>query len=71
MTKIYNTTQGDTWDSIALKFYNNEKMMHHLLEANPKYITIVVFSANIKLTIPELDASKLDVSSSDLPAWRR
>ncbi len=71
MVKIYNTTQGDTWDSIALKFYNDEKLLHYLLKANPNCLDIVVFSANIKLTIPDLDVSIMGTSNDDLPVWRR
>ncbi len=69
MPKTYITTQGDTWDSIALKFYGAETLMHHLLKANSQYLDVVQFSANIKLTIPEIDVSLIDTSI--LPTWRK
>lgn len=69
MAKTYLTTQGDTWDSIALKFYNDERLMHYILEANPMYLQTVVFSANVELNIPDIDVSKLN-TISNLPSWR-
>ncbi len=70
MAKTYTTTQGDTWDSIAYLIYGNEKLMHHLLEANPKHIGIVVFSANIVINVPDVDVSIMD-TNKNLPSWRR
>ncbi len=70
MAKTYFTVQGDTWDSIALKFYNNEKLMHCLLKANPKHLKTVVFSANVQLNIPKVDVSIIG-TNINLPSWRR
>ncbi len=71
MAKSYITVQGDTWDSIALKFYENEKLLHYLTKANPKYMDVVIFSANITLNIPELDVPIMGTSNDDVPYWRR
>ena len=68
--KVYRTTQGDTWDLIALKMYPNlggEKLMHMLTEANPKYIRTVIFEANVMLRIPEVNIPIV----SSLPPWKR
>jgi len=62
----YRTTQGDMWDSIARQVYGNEFYMHILVDANPKYRTVVIFSANCILTIPEITR---DVGVS-WPPWR-
>lgn len=70
MPKTYITTQGDTWDSIALKFYNDEKLFHHLIEANTKYIDVVIFSANIELIIPKINVPIMDTNNY-LPSWRK
>jgi len=53
MTK-YTTTQGDMWDSIARQLYNNETLMHILIDANPQYRNIAVFPANCVLLVPEI-----------------
>lgn len=70
MHNTYMTVQGDTFDSIAFKFYGNEKLFNYLLEANPKYINTVVFSANVELKIPTLDVSIMS-TNDNLPVWRK
>ncbi len=67
MPKTYITTQGDTWDSIAFKFYKNEKLMHRLIESNPKCLDIVIFPANITLVIPKVLETK---NNSSTLIWR-
>ena len=62
----YVTIQGDTWDIIAFRMYNNERLMHILIEANPQYINIAVFSANCVLDIPEVPTA-IGIS---FPPWR-
>ena len=68
--KIYRTVQGDTWDLIALKMYPKigaEKLMDILLEYNLEHINTVIFSANVKLNVPEVSVPVI----SNLPAWKR
>jgi phage tail protein X len=68
--KTYRTTQGDTWDIIALRMYPNlggEKLMHTLIEANPAYRETVIFEANITLRIPDVNIPVV----SSLPPWKR
>lgn len=67
MSKTYTTIQGDMWDSIAKKCYDDEGGMNVLMAANQEYISTVVFPAGITLTVP--DYEKAAVSS--LPPWRR
>lgn len=43
MTNTYTTTQGDMWDLIAKRLYNDEASLNVLLEANQQYADIVVF----------------------------
>lgn len=66
----YITTQGDTWDFIAMKMYPKmgaEKLMDILLDYNPDYIDIVIFPANVVLSVPEISEPVV----SNLPAWKR
>jgi phage tail protein X len=68
--KDYRTTQGDTWDIVALKMYpdlGGEKLMHTLIEANPEHRETVVFSANVMLKIPDVSIPVV----STLPPWKR
>ena len=60
------TTQGETWDSISLRVYGSEKLMHVLIEANHQYRDIAVFPANCELIIPELPRGERIA----FPPWR-
>lgn len=67
--KTYTTTQGDTWDYIALTELGSEMNMHLLLEANPDYARIGIFSAGITLKIPDIPEST--VTADNLPPWKK
>jgi phage tail protein X len=67
MTSNYTTTQGDTWDLIAYKKMGSEFYMSDLIDANPSYAEIVIFSAGIVLTIPDVSEPVADY----LPPWKR
>jgi len=62
----YTTVQGDMWDSIARQLYNNEALMHILIDANPQYRTIAVFPANCILAVPEIPRE----ARVTWPPWR-
>ena len=61
----YITAQGDTWDSIALRFYNDEDLMWVLIDANPQYRHLAVFSANCELAVPDVPR----VIRNNAPSW--
>lgn len=68
--RTYRTEQGDTWDLIALRVYpdiGGEKLMDILIETNPEHINTVIFSANVKLNIPDSEVPVI----VNLPAWKR
>lgn len=65
--KTYITKDGDQWDIISKKFYDNEKYIDLLIENNINYIDIFQFPAGVELKIPDLP----DEEADDLPAWRR
>lgn len=67
MSRYYTTVQGDEWDMIALKVYGDESYLNALLKANQKYNNIVVFSAGVKLLLPEIEVK----STTILPPWKR
>ncbi|MBP2655894.1 MAG: tail family protein [Firmicutes bacterium] len=66
MASTYKTKQGDTWDLIAYKQYGDEYKMQDLIEANPDYVTTVIFSAGIELTMPDSDST----TATNLPPWK-
>ncbi len=63
----YETLDGDTWDSIALDFYNNEYYASKIMQANPDFIKTLIFNAGIKLKIPILEYA----APTTLPPWKR
>ena len=67
MRKTYTTTQGDMWDLIAKRLYNDEASLNVLLEANQRYADMVLFPAGVELDAPEYTAPV----TSMLPPWRR
>lgn len=65
----YTTRQGDTWDSITYELTGDTVLTGMLMEANPQYADVYIFSAGIILTVPEWDSTELDTSS--YPPWKR
>jgi hypothetical protein len=67
--KTYTTEQGDMWDNIAKKLFNDEAYIKDLMGLNGEHISIIIFPAGVVLKIPEVDETRLD-SNSELPPWR-
>nr|WP_233167807.1 phage tail protein [Paenibacillus roseus] len=63
----YTTIQGDTWDGIAYKLFQNESSMTLLMQTNLAHIRTVVFGAGVLLQVPEVAPAVAE----DLPPWRR
>ncbi|GED35042.1 tail protein X [Brevibacillus centrosporus] len=63
----YITIQGDTWDGISFKLFGTDKHMPDLIQANPDHNSTVIFSADIRLTIPTIEVA----TSFTLPPWKR
>jgi len=66
----YIAQGGDTWDSIAIAAYNEERMSTFLIDANRDYIDTVVFEGGEVLKVPVIDAEQVETSET-LPPWRR
>lgn len=67
--KIYTTILGDTWDSIAYKLFEDSKLYNSLLELNPEYSDVVIFSAGI--SIKYQDNIGIKSYDEEVPPWRR
>jgi hypothetical protein len=63
----YNTKAGDTFDTIALELYNEERMASVLMQYNRDEIGTLVFGAGVKLRLPVFDRAA-DVDTA--PPWR-
>ena len=68
MAKTHITVQGDTFDGLALRYYNDEKQASSIVAANLDYCGTLVFDAGVLLTIPDESALTLPET---LPPWRR
>lgn len=68
MSSKYITVEGDTFDGIALEFYNDEKIASTIISANLDYCDRLIFEAGVELTIPDSTTVTLPES---LPPWRR
>ena len=68
MYSKYITVEGDTFDLLALRFYNDEKLASTIIQANPEYCDTLIFEAGISLNIP----TSVDMALPEtLPPWRR
>lgn len=63
----YETDDGDTFDILALNFYNNEFKSHLIMEANPQFNDIIIMPAGLNLKIPIIDENPAE----SLPPWKR
>lgn len=61
------TLEGDTFDSIALDFYNNEFKASDIIRANPEYTTTLIFSEGKELKVPVIETT----IPQTLPPWKR
>jgi len=64
----YITQQGDTFDSLALAVYNEEKLASTIIQANPDYCDVIIFDAGVSLQIPIIENIE---APETLPPWRR
>lgn len=62
------TVEGDTFDALALDYYNDEKAASQIIAANPDYCDTLIFEAGAVLRIPVIDTAE---APSTLPPWRR
>lgn len=63
----YMTVDGDTFDMIALDFYNDEFKAHLIIQANPSYARTITFKAGVILKVPIIEEDR----PSTLPPWKR
>lgn len=65
--QIYICRAGETWDSIALKVYGNEKYACELLNANPSLSSIPIFVGKEVLKLPVVEMPE-DVEDDEMEA---
>ena len=64
----YTTSQGDTFDALALDLYDDETLSSEIIRENPKYADVLVFDAGDVLYLPVIeDAEKINTK----PQWEK
>lgn len=62
------TAEGESFDSLALTYYADEKLASKIIQANPDYCDTLIFEAGTELIIPDnSEVAPLET----LPPWRR
>lgn len=68
MDDVHITAEGDTFDLLALEYYDDEKQASAIMAANPEYYSTLVFEAGVVLIIPPVSTL---IMPEPLPPWRR
>ena len=64
----YTAQGGDTFDSIALAAYNEERMASTIITANPDLCDVLIFEGGELVRIPIVETVE---TPETLPPWRR
>lgn len=64
----YTAQGGDTFDSIALAAYNEERMASTIITANPDLCDVLIFEGGELVRIPIVETV---ITPDTLPPWRR
>lgn len=70
MAKTTTTIQGDTFDILAKRLFDDETQMSALIAANIEHRKVVIFPAGIVLNVPEIDTDTITISDN-LPPWKK
>lgn len=62
------TVAGDTFDALALEFYDDELQASEIIAANPDFCDVLIFDAGVEIKIPIMEDVALPET---LPPWRR
>lgn len=65
---IVQTIEGDTFDRLALEYYNDEKKASLIIGQNLDHCDTLIFEAGVELRIPIVEDVELPET---LPPWRR
>lgn len=69
--RVYVSTQGDWWDTIAVRCYGmkrgNEHLMYRLLEANYFLRNVGYFPAGVHVIVPKVET----VTEITLVPWKK
>jgi len=55
---------GDSWDGLALIFFQDEKYATDLMESNPEYSGLTAFNGGERIYIPSLEVAEENAESA-------
>lgn len=64
----YVTSDGDTFDALALDLYDDETLASEIISENPYYADVLIFEAGITLYLPVIENVE-EVTTK--PPWER
>ena len=72
---MYQCTAGETFDSVALEVYGDEKYACEILNANPDLCLVPIFSGGELLDLPVVEVPDEDdedeeYPESTIPPWK-
>lgn len=65
---LYKCSAGETFDSVALQIYDNEKYACELMNANPHLVRKSVFDGTESLFLPIVEISENEQKNEYIPA---
>ena len=66
----YNTAGGETFDSIALEVYGDEKYAAEIMCANPNMTGQTVFTGQEALLLPQIDLTDTADEMPEKAPWK-
>ncbi len=69
--RTVRSVQGQAWDQISKAEYGAEKLLNAVVEANAEEADAVLFSGDMPVTIPSVDADTQRKALDLLPPWER
>lgn len=67
----YVATEGERWDTVALKAYGNPMLTKPIIEANPHVLITDRLTAGTVLILPVMDEELIQTDLELLPPWKR
>lgn len=65
---LYRCSAGETFDKVALNIYDHEKYAADLMNANPGYVRLAVFTGNEVLSLPVVEISEGEQENEYAPS---
>lgn len=68
---LIRPAKGQTWGSLALRYYYDEAQMARLIAANPALAFLLVFTGEEEISVPIVAEDTLTAEADKTPPWRR